>query len=779
MPTDFERLYPLVFFSTALALIALEQVGALRRQPVSVATRWTSNIGLYLIGGLVAAVALPIGIYAFARDRPPGLVSSLEWPFVAQAALTFLLLDLWKYWEHRAFHGIGLLWRLHLVHHSDTAIDVTTTERHHPFEIIASVLLLTAVVAAFGLPAAALAIYLMTATVVALWSHANLRLPARLDRILRSVVVTPSVHATHHSDLRAETDSNFGIVLTVWDRLFGTYVDPGRARIPHFGLDYFHRKDDTRLGRVLQQPFLFRRNLVYPVREPEPVEVPAALRNRPIAGFTATPGARAALFAGAVGAALVLLTMGSAAVEMMATWRSNEAYQYAWLVLPMLAYVLGWHWDLASQPVAVRPDFTGVAVVAVAAALWVAATLMNVDVGRQFALVLALQGVAMSSLGWRSYWRLFPALALLFLLIPAGDVLLSALRALTVKALALFATLAGLPHRVDGFAFFVGTHRYVVIDECAGLAYVTLATFLGYSFGLLLYRTFAKVVALAIVGAALGIVSNVLRVCAIVLIDWSRGSQMDLAAHGTWQWLGLLGGLGMLFYLLVRLVAEPAPDAAAATSRGRATSARALAPVVAGLTGIVVAGGAAALQSGAAPIAQRATVTMSPPAIPGWGRAGAAPAWSIAPDGRSQSIRILYQRDGRDVEVVIAETLAPKAKLPESLLVPTDGGPWREHRTEHERGCVGAACFAFRHSTWRPEKQQRSRHVYAAYAIGGYATDSRLALRAMQGWQRLGGGGALPRMIVFVAEGDPLEANELAAAYAALDAVLEPATVLR
>jgi exosortase len=778
MPADFERLYPLVFFSTALALIALEQVGALRRQPVSVATRWTSNIGLYLIGGVVATVALPIGIYAFARDRPPGLVSSLEWPFVAQAALTFLLLDLWKYWEHRAFHRFGLLWRLHLVHHSDTAIDVTTTERHHPLETMASVLLLTAVVAAFGLPAAALAIYLITATVVALWSHANLRLPARFDRILRGVVVTPSVHATHHSDLRAETDSNFGIVLTVWDRLFGTYVDPGRARIPHFGLDYFHRKEDTGLGRVLQQPFLFRRNLAYPARELEPVEIPAALSTRPFAGFTATPGARAALFAGAVGAALILMTMGSAAVELMAIWR-NEAYQYGWLVLPMLLYVLGWHWDLASQPVDVRPDFTGVAVVAVAAALWVAATLMNVDVGRQFALVLALQGVAMSSLGWRSYWRLFPAIGLLFLMIPAGDVLLSALRALTVNALAVFATLAGLPHRVDGFAVFVGTHRYVVIDECAGLAYVTLATFLGYSFGLLLYRTFAKVLALALVGAGLGIVSNVLRVCAIVLIDWSRGSQMDLAAHGMWQWLGLLAALGMLFYLLLRLVPEAAADAAAATSRARETPVRALAPVVAGLTAMVVAGGAAALQSGAAPIAHRATVTVSPPGIPGWGRAGAAPAWSIAPDGRSQSIRILYQRDGRNVEVVIAETLVPKAKLPESLLVPADGGPWREHRTEHERGCVGPACFEFRHSTWRPEKQQRSRHVYAAYAIGGFTTDSRLALRAMQGWQRIRGGGAAPRMIVFVAEADPLDANQLAAAYVALDAALEPATVLR
>src|SRR4029453_19240224 len=173
MPTDFERLYPLVFFSTALALLALERVGALRRQPVTVATRWTSNIGLYIIGGLVAAVVLPIGIYAFARERPPGLVSGLEWPFVAQAALTFLLLDLWKYWEHRVFHRLPLLWRLHLVHHSDTAIDVTTTERHHPLEVVVSTMLLIVLVALLGLPALALGIYLLVATIVTLYSHAN------------------------------------------------------------------------------------------------------------------------------------------------------------------------------------------------------------------------------------------------------------------------------------------------------------------------------------------------------------------------------------------------------------------------------------------------------------------------------------------------------------------------------------------------------------------------------------------------------------------------------
>jgi exosortase len=773
MPGDYDRLYLLVFLSTAVALALLERVRPLRRQPVSIATRWTSNIGLYLIGSIVAAIVLPIGIYAFAHDRPPGPVSGLDIPLVAQVALTFLLLDLWKYWEHRAFHKIPLLWRAHLVHHTDTQVDVTTTERHHPLEVMAGALILVAVVAALGLPAPALGIYLLTATVVALWSHANVRLPTALDRPLRRLIVTPSVHATHHSDLRAETDSNFGSVLTIWDRLFGTYFDPERARIPHFGLDHFHRPTDTRLGRVLQQPFLYRRDLPYPARDAEAAEAAPARRTVPFSGFSLKTGGHAALLGGAVGCVLVALAMGSAAVDMTATWRSSEAYQYAWLVLPMVVYILGWHWDYALRPVDVSPDFSGVLVVIVAAVCWAAATLMNIDAGRQFALVLAFQGVAMATVGWRSYWRLFPALAMLFLMIPAGDLLQPALRALTVKAIDLFAASAGLPHAVDGFVIFIGAQRYVVVDECSGLAYVTLASFLGYSFGLLLYRSFPKVVAMSLLGAALGIVSNVLRVCSIVLVDWLRGSQMDLTAHGTLQWIGLLVGLGVLFYILLRLDPDAAPTAPLAAAREPEKPARKWAPVAAGLAGLLVAGGAAALQRHDSALPEWTPPDVSPPAIRGWVRAEAPSSWSIHRDGSTASVNLAYDRDGRRIQVVIVETLSSNAKLPESRLLLDDSDRWREHRAERERGCAGDACLVFRHSTWRREKEQRARHLYFAYGIGAFTTDSLLALRAMHGWQRLTGAGDRPRLIGFISEAEKLDVDELAAAYGVLDAAIE------
>src|SRR5688572_22281746 len=455
MTEEFEFLYLLVFLSAAAALVLLERVRELQRQPVQIATRWTSNIGLLLIGNVLNAVVMPIGVYAFAQHQPPGPLTRLELPFATQVLLTFLLLDLWRYWEHRLFHRIPLLWRLHLVHHSDTEIDVTTSERHHPLEFLLGTAVMMALIAALGLPAHAVGLYLLTATVVALYSHANLRLPAGMDRRLRQFIVTPSVHAVHHSDLQRQTDSNYGSVLTVWDRLFGTYVGPESERIPHFGLAYFHQPRDTGLLRVLQQPFLFRRDLDYPDRDRSALErSPTAKTAAKHSSGGMTQASKDALLGGIAGCILVSVLMWPTLLELTSLWRM-EAYQYAWLVPPMIVYLLGWHRGLADRPFTPQPDFTGIFVVAVAAACWGAASLMNVDLGRQFAFVLALQGIAMSTLGWRLYWRLAPVLALMFLMIPSGDLLQPALRALTVKAIELFAAAANLPHSVDGFVVFI------------------------------------------------------------------------------------------------------------------------------------------------------------------------------------------------------------------------------------------------------------------------------------------------------------------------------------
>jgi exosortase len=766
MTEEFEILYQLIFFSAAVALVLLEQVRVLQRDRVQIARRWTSNIGLYLIGSGVTAVLIPIGIYGFALQQPPGPISRLDLPFAAQLLLTFLLLDLWRYWEHRLFHRVPLLWRLHLVHHSDTQIDVTTSERHHPLEFLLGTAVLMVLVSTLGLPAPALGLYLLTATVVALYSHANLRLPASLDRPLTWFIVTAPVHAVHHSDLQAQTDSNYGSVLTVWDRLFGTYVHPEDARIPHYGLGYFHQPKDTTLGRVLKQPFLFRRGLVYPDRDSGPTESVATVTSAAGRSRAAmAPESRAALLGGIAGCVLVSWAMWPTWVELTVSWRNNEAYQYAWLVMPMVVYLLVWHDRPTEVSVTPRPDFTGVLVGIAAAACWFASALMNIDVGRQFALILALHGVAMSALGWRCYRRLFPILALMFLMVPSGDLLQPALRVLTVKAIELFAVVAYLPHSVEGFVIFIGTHRYIVVDECSGLAYVTLATFLGYCFGLLLYRSLLKIVALSLFGAFLGVFSNVLRVNSIVLIDWVRDSQMDLGAHGTIQWIALFATLGLLFYVLSQLKIEATPVVPVARAPVQTGSVRKLAPMVAGLAVLLVAGATAGFPKNEVRPPREPRTDAFPREVSGWKLIDPASAWSVEPQSRTESISLNYRSDGRDMQVVIVETLSPTAKLPESRLAPHDKYIWREKQVRNEAACVASHCMAFVHSTWQRDKSQQLRHVYYAYNVGSFTTDSRFALRAVHGWDRLTGDRGNPRLIGFVLEDTAGDINELAAAF--------------
>jgi exosortase len=739
MAEQLGTLHQLAFFAVGAALVLLERVPAFQRHDVVMARRWPSNIGLFLIGSAVGTVLLPLGVYGFAAAQPPGPFEWVGLPYAAQFVITFMFLDLWRYWEHRLLHRLPLLWRFHLVHHSDTCVDVTTTERHHPLEIVFSTALLLTLIVVLRLPVAAIAAYLVTAEIVALYSHANVRCPAFLD----AVIVTPAMHAVHHSDCRPQTDSNYGAVLTIWDRLFGTYVDPHRAVVPNFGLRYFHLPADTRLGRVLLQPFMYRRDLRYPERVQEFVQRAPRVASWP----------RGVPLASCAGLALVVAVMWPTIEGMAGPWRSNEAYQYAWLVVPMVAYMLVWH--RRGDVVDPRPGPIGIMVAIVAALGWNIATLMNIDVGRQFAFVLAVQGIAMSTLGWRLYWRSFPTLALLFFMVPSGDLLLEPLRTITAKSIDVFASLANLPHSTDGYFIAIDGRRYFVADECAGLPFVTLATFLGYCFGLLLYRSFGRVCAMAAFGALVAIACNVLRVNAIVAIDWMRGSQMDLAAHGIVQWVILLGFLGVLFFVLSRAPVERRSMAAEPT-HGHALPMRTWAPAAAGVCAFAIAGAAAGLHSDARqPPAASFTAEISD-----WNLAVWQPTWSIDPPSVA-SIEATYRRGARELNVVMLETLAAGAKLPEWKLAPGARDTWREKDVRAERGCAAAGCADMRHVVWQRDRTHEVRHVYMVYSLGDYVTQSRLALRAAVGWHRFVDDAANARL-VGVVSGTALAADDAA-----------------
>ena len=140
-----------------------------------------------------------------------------------EGLVAVIALDLVIYAQHVVFHAVPVLWRLHRMHHADLEFDVTTGVRFHPVEIGLSMLIKFAVVALLGAPAAAVLIFEVLLNATSMFSHSNVRLRERIDRVLRWMVVTPDMHRVHHSTERRETDSNFGFNLPWWDRLFGTY----------------------------------------------------------------------------------------------------------------------------------------------------------------------------------------------------------------------------------------------------------------------------------------------------------------------------------------------------------------------------------------------------------------------------------------------------------------------------------------------------------------------------------------------------------------------------
>ncbi|MDZ7736662.1 MAG: sterol desaturase family protein [Gammaproteobacteria bacterium] len=172
--------------------------------------------------------------------------------------VSFLALDLLIYGQHIAFHKIPWLWRLHRVHHTDTAIDATTGVRFHPIEIVLSMLLKMLGVALLGAPVLAVILFEVVLNATSLFNHANINLPLDIDRWLRRVVVTPDMHRVHHSVVRRETDSNFGFNLPWWDRLFGTYrAQPQAGHLQmRIGLDIFRDRRSRWLHWLLLQPFM-------------------------------------------------------------------------------------------------------------------------------------------------------------------------------------------------------------------------------------------------------------------------------------------------------------------------------------------------------------------------------------------------------------------------------------------------------------------------------------------------------------------------------------------
>lgn len=242
-----------------LVLLALETALPIHHEPTQRRGRLIANFGLGAINFTLFALLPLSSVLAagVAQRHGFGLFHVVAIPAGAAFAGTILARSLVSYGLHVLTHRVPLLWRMHRVHHADTAVDLSTGFRHHPLELLFAAACHGAAAALLGLSAPALVAYEGAAVVLSLWSHANLRLPAPMERLASFIFVTPAAHHVHHSARRHETDSNFGEVFLLWDLLFGTLKrrDHSEVAALPLGLGAEHDANAASLVKQLALPF--------------------------------------------------------------------------------------------------------------------------------------------------------------------------------------------------------------------------------------------------------------------------------------------------------------------------------------------------------------------------------------------------------------------------------------------------------------------------------------------------------------------------------------------
>lgn len=249
-----------MLIGSLLAIALWEFCRPRRQREFPALRRRLGNLGIWLLNIVLAAFTFaPPDIFRPQFEAVLGValpswpIANQWWSFVA----AFLLLDFLNYATHRCQHAVPLLWRFHALHHSDPDVDVTTSVRHHPIEYLLATGFYWLAVLALDIPVAVVMTHGLAVFAAAAVTHGNIRLPESLERLLQPVVITLDLHLIHHSMSTHEANANFGAVLSVWDRLFGTYARLPRAQQDRivFGVRELPRRDCLKPSAMLLTPW--------------------------------------------------------------------------------------------------------------------------------------------------------------------------------------------------------------------------------------------------------------------------------------------------------------------------------------------------------------------------------------------------------------------------------------------------------------------------------------------------------------------------------------------
>ncbi len=250
------------FAGIFVIMAGLEVILPRRKLLLSRWQRWTNNLGLVFINTAFLRLVFPtaaVGFTLFASEQQWGLLNFYSIPYSVAIILSVAVLDMAIYFQHVMFHAVPLLWRLHRVHHADLDYDVTTGARFHPIEILLSMLIKFGVIGILGPPVVAVVLFEVILNGMAMFNHSNVRLPGRLDAVLRVVVVTPDLPRVLQWVEDGEAHCIFGFNLSCWDRLFATYTAQPDAGHEGMTIGINHYRDPKQvdgLWGMLLLPFM-------------------------------------------------------------------------------------------------------------------------------------------------------------------------------------------------------------------------------------------------------------------------------------------------------------------------------------------------------------------------------------------------------------------------------------------------------------------------------------------------------------------------------------------
>ncbi|MEE9272688.1 MAG: sterol desaturase family protein [Robiginitomaculum sp.] len=217
-----------IFGGVMVLMMIFEALWPRKKRTQPRGTRWVTNLGIIVIDSLFIRLLFPIvamGVAAYAAGKGYGLLNLISLPVWGHIVFSMIVLDMAIYWQHVAAHKIPMIWMFHKMHHADRDLDATSGTRFHPVEIAASMLYKMAIALILGPHVIGVLMFEIVLNVSAIFNHANVKLPLWLDRIVRTVFVTPDMHRVHHSIIGKEFTTNYGFNMSIWDKIFGTYTD--------------------------------------------------------------------------------------------------------------------------------------------------------------------------------------------------------------------------------------------------------------------------------------------------------------------------------------------------------------------------------------------------------------------------------------------------------------------------------------------------------------------------------------------------------------------------